>query len=323
MTHANLSDFSAVLLELYRCAHEQPLDEFQESALELVRPLVPFDKSMWGTATMRPTGVDIHTVHLHRTSQEMLDAYEQVKHEDTAAAAAATGSGTTVSVHSPIVNGGTELGEFTRRFMHQNVFISVDVNPETNFVHWISLFRSDIDAHCKEDERQRLALLQPHLKQALSMNRRKHLELLAPTIGELRQGRAVADLRGLIYDADPQFKELLRDEWPHSDGTTLPATLLESFSRGEEHVSGRWVIVRGHVAHRLLFLQARQRCRADSLTARERSIAKLIAKGETHKEIARRLARAPATVRNQIQTIYTKLDVGNIAGLIDAMRPID
>jgi len=127
----------------------------------------------------------------------------------------------------------------------------------------------------------------------------------------------------VIYGADPQFKALLRDEWPGSDGTTLPSMLLESFSRGEERVCGRWVVVRRHVAHRLLFLQARQRCRADSLTVRERGIAKLIAQGETHKEIARRLARAPATVRNQIQAIYAKLDVGNIAGLIDAMRPVD
>jgi hypothetical protein len=41
MRNADLSDFSAVLLELHRCADELPLGEFQESALELVRPLAP------------------------------------------------------------------------------------------------------------------------------------------------------------------------------------------------------------------------------------------------------------------------------------------
>ena len=80
--------------------------------------------------------------------------------------------------------------------------------------------------------------------------------------------------------------------------------------------------MRRHVEHGLLFLRARACCRANALTARERTIAQSIARGETHKEIAQGLARAPATVRNQIQAIYAKLEVGSIAGLIEAIRPL-
>ncbi len=86
---------------------------------------------------------------------------------------------------------------------------------------------------------------------------------------------------------------------------------------------GRTLVVRRQVEHQLLFLRARLRCRADALTVRERSVANLIARGATHKEVARQLARAPATIRNHIQTIYAKLEVANVAGLIEALQLAD
>ena len=45
--------------------------------------------------------------------------------------------------------------------------------------------------------------------------------------------------------------------------------------------------------------------------------------GHTYKEIAQRLERSPATIRNQIQSIYAKLEVGGIAALIEALRQAD
>jgi DNA-binding NarL/FixJ family response regulator len=45
-------------------------------------------------------------------------------------------------------------------------------------------------------------------------------------------------------------------------------------------------------------------------------VARRAARGETHKQIAQALDRSPATIRNQIQSIYEKLEVGNVAGLV-------
>ena len=38
--------------------------------------------------------------------------------------------------------------------------------------------------------------------------------------------------------------------------------------------------------------------------------AQLVVSGHTYKEIAQGLERSPATIRNQIQSIYAKLEVG-------------
>lgn len=79
--------YNHLLLNLYRLSHEQPVEHFQDQALDLLKPVLPFDSAMWGSATMTAAGIDIHTIHLHRQPPEMLQAYEEVKHLDTAAQA--------------------------------------------------------------------------------------------------------------------------------------------------------------------------------------------------------------------------------------------
>jgi LuxR family maltose regulon positive regulatory protein len=48
---------------------------------------------------------------------------------------------------------------------------------------------------------------------------------------------------------------------------------------------------------------------AESLSERERGILKLIAEGQSNKEIARQLAIAPETVKSHVKHIFTKLNV--------------
>lgn len=320
MRSADLTDFSDLLLTLYRLAHESAMDAFQDAALELVKPLVPFDSAMWGTATMRTTGVDIHSIHLHRSSPEMLLDYEQHKAHDLAAQAVLQHRHATGSFHTPSVVQDAGLLDFLQRHGHENIFITASTDPQTRFVHAISLFRSNRDAQGQDVERQWLERLRPHLMQALALNRASHLQRWAPAATGLPCGLAVADERGSIHHADAQFDALLQMEWPGWRGPDLPAALLALLRGGAQAHAGRVVVLHGQARHSLLFLRARPRCLADALSPREREVALLVARGCTHKEAAQRLHRAPATVRNHLQSIYSKLAVSNVAGLIDALR---
>lgn len=322
------ADFSTLLLRLYRLSQELPIQHFQDAALAQIKQVLPFDSSMWGTATTTASGIDIHTVHLHQKSPEMLQAYEPIKHLDSAAAAVFGKSNVTLSVNSQNWFGGAGMGEmrdFLRRFEQENVFITADSNPRTHFVHWISLYRADKDALGSEAERQLLGQLAPHVMQALALNRVMHLgqlgQLDAADKALSPYGSAIADARGVLYHADPQFHALAEAEWQDWRGPTLPVDLMAhllSLDRG--CFVGRTLVVRRYFEHGLLFLKARARCLADQLTEREWTIARAIAKGESHKEIAQALGRSPATVRNQIQGIYDKLQVSSIALLIEALR---
>ena len=320
MRVADLSDFSDLLLTLYRLAHEASLDEFQDGALELIKPVVPFDSAMWGTATMTSTGVDIHTIHLHRSSPEMLLDYEQHKAHDTAAQAVLEHRHATGFFHTPSTAHDAGLRDFLRRYEHENIFITASTDPATRFVHAISLFRSNQDAQGHEEERQWLERLRPHLMQALAFNHATHLQRWAPAATGLPRGLAVADLRGTVHHADAPFDTLLRTEWAGWQCAVLPPTLLKSFLSGAHEHVGTTLVVRGQVQHGLLFLRGRPRCLADALSPREREVALLVAQGCTYKQVAQRLHRAPATVRNHLQSIHSKLAVCNVAGLIEALR---
>ena len=323
MSAADLPDFSDLLLKLYRLAHVKPIDLFQDAALELIKPVVPFDSSMWGTATMTPTGVDIHTIHLHRSPPEMLLEYAQHKASDTAAQSVLQHRTATGRFHTPATAHDPDLRDFLSRYGHENYFITAITDPGTQFVHAISLFRAQRDAHCQEDEREWLGHLRPHLMQALALNRSTHLQCWASAETGLRRGLAVADLRGVVYQADVQFETLLRAEWPGWKGGVLPQALLQPLQCGEAVYAGAMLVVRGHAQHGLLFLRARPLCPADALSPREWAVARLMAQGCTHKQVAQQLSRAPATVRNHLQSIYDKLEVSNVAGMIDALRLAD
>jgi len=316
------TELSGILLDLYRLAHESPLQAFQSSALALLKPRLPFDSAMWGTATHTPTGIDIHTIHLENQPAEMLASYERVKHQDTAAERVGLQLRSTIGFnardwfHRP---DQAELRAHGRRFEQANFFITTDYHPPSGFVHWITLFRASERARCSTHEEQLLALLAPHVMQALTLNRVAHLDRLE-TPAAAGRGHAIADPRGVMCHADAVFETLLADEWTGWRGTRLPAPLLTHLQRGAvRHLGARTVVTSRH-AHGLLFLAARPRCRADGLAPRELAVAHLLAHGATYKEIARTLERSPATVRNQIRSVYDKLEVTNVAGLIEALR---
>lgn len=326
-THDELQRYSELLLRLYRMAQDLPIAEFQDAALGLVKGVLPFDSSLWGTAAPSQGGPDIHTVHLHNKSPEMLPAYESVKHQDSAVAAMFAQPRATRGYHLETWfadPGQKEIRDMMRRFEIENMLATTVIDPSTRFAHWILLYRADRDAGYTPEEVARLELLAPHVMEALAINRKMHLDRLGPAEQDaLPRGSAIADMRGVVYHADACFEALAAEEWPDWQASRLPDLLSAHFQQDGERFRGRAVVVDARVEQQLLFLNARPRCRADGLTAREFTIAKLIAKGDTHKEIAQTLARSPATVRNQIQAIYEKLGVGNIAGLIEELRLVD
>lgn len=322
MATRRLDEFSDTLLSLYRAASEQPLDAFQGVALSIVKGVLPFDSSMWGTATNTEAGIDIHSIHLHNSSQDMLDLYEEVKHQDTAVAMLSRTPRATLAFHSPSLFAGREhsgMRALCGKFGHANMLISANLLPDTGLVQWISLYRADADAHCGERERGLLELLAPHVMQALATNRITHLDALRSNRPGASEGVAIADAHGVLYHADADFEASMRGEWSGSDGRTLPPPLLEHFAResgpGSRPWRGETTVVRCWFDRGLMFLRARPRKPVDSLTEREYTIAKLLAQGGTHKHVARALNRSPATVRNQIQAIYQKLGVNNVVAL--------
>ena len=319
---AKPNDVNEVLLDLYRLSHEMPIHNFQDAALEQIKTLVPFDSSMWGTANLEH-GTEMHTVHLHQKSPEMLVEYDSVKDHDSIAAALARAPRVTLTINSDHWFGDPkkrEFRDFLSRHQHENMLVTSTYNASSHMVHWMSLYRADRDDHCTHSERELIATLAPHVMQALALNRLTHLERLeASDRALLPHGAAIVDPNGCIHHIDANLQSLMRDEWNDWSNAVLPSELLSACRSVSSTYIGRTCIVKSNIEHGLLFLRGRPRCKADALTAREMKIAIYISQGLSYKEIALELNRAPATVRNQIQLIYEKLQVNNIARLIAEM----
>lgn len=319
------NDLNEVLLNLYCLSREMPIHKFQNAALEQIKVLVPFDSSMWGTACLEH-GIEMHTVHLHQSSPDMLLEYDTVKEQDTVGAVLTQAPRMTLAINSDQWFGDRkkrDLRDFLSRYRHENMLITSTYNATNHMSHWISLYRSDRHEHCNDSERELISILGPHVMQALAINRLTHLERVDQSDRALLpHGVAIAETNGCLHHIDASFQSLMRGEWNAWNSAVLPSELLLTCQSARSTFRGRTCIIQSHIEHGLLFLRGRTRCNADSLTAHEKRIALYISEGLTYKEIARELNRAPATIRNQIQAIYEKLQVNSIAMLIAEMRKV-
>jgi DNA-binding NarL/FixJ family response regulator len=114
------------------------------------------------------------------------------------------------------------------------------------------------------------------------------------------------------------FFETLRKEWPGWSPPLLPRALLAALRSARRFV-GKCITVDATPESGMLFLVARERASAERLTPAEAAVARLIAHGRSYKEAARELSRSPATVRNQLHSVYTKLEIDNNVALTRLM----
>lgn len=325
MDEAKLDAFSDLLLQIYRTSAELPLEAYQDGVLNLLKSVVPFDSSMWGTATyVDGQGLDIHTIQLHNQSMQMIQEYESVKHLDTTAAMVEGKQQTTQAFHCGSWFADSRFGayrEFQARHEIENVMISAYTDMNTMAAQWVSLFRADEDQHCRPEDLRMLSRIAPHLMQGLRHNRMRHMNSLTGSGLNTPREAVIADARGVVHYITPGADELLRQEWGSAwQGGRLPAALMAWLSSHSDAWLGNTVVVTHQVRQDLLFVQLRARCAADDLTPRQQEIAHLMARGLSHKEAARDLNLAPATVRKQIQNVYEKLGVNNVAGMIAALK---
>lgn len=301
--------------------------EFQDELLGALKSCIPFDSSMWGTATMTSNGIDVHSIHLHQSSQAMLFAYEAVKHQDSPAQRLAEQSVTTLSFNSDIEFAGPGkegMRILCEEFGHRNGLITCEINPFTKFVHWLSLYRKDSKAVCTKLEIQLLDNLAPHLMQALAINRRMHLDKLVGDIARQSWSVAIADARGVLYHSGNQFWELVEGEWNIQDRERLPSALLKGLL-DKNQVIGHTIVVHCKHEYGLMYLQARPWARVDGLSPREFTVAKMLATGMSQKEVAAKARRSPETIRSQIRIVFEKLEITNVVMLAPhlALRDYD
>jgi DNA-binding CsgD family transcriptional regulator len=180
------------------------------------------------------------------------------------------------------------------------------------------LVRTQLGDRYSSEDQERLQALAPLVDELLAINRAQSLAR-SPNLGAQELPVALASRAGALLVSTPAFARLM---WP---GEASQTSLLAP-DCGRALQAGRaWPLPGGK--HSLIglpeddgwLLRLRPSGRLDQLTRREREVAGLYAGGSSYKEISKRLALSPATVRNHLANIYRKLEVGHRSGLIAAL----
>ena len=318
---------SDLVSRLYRAARELPTQDFQEAAIELVKPVLRFESSFWGIGIVKAPGLDVLSVHEHESDPEFLQTWNQINAQDPVVPICFANPGTTIQFHAAtLFTSPTDaaMRDLTRRFGRESALITQVPHEDSGTSQYLSFFRPDRRALYSESERLACQTLIPHLAEALRISRA--LNATSQVFDALENGKRallLADFSGRIRFAQQRFLQLVALEWPQFDGMRLPTPLW--LAPGQP---GRTVYVGGAVHFKvqpcgdMLLVEARLKTAFDRLPTQRGRIASLYACGHSAKAIARRLGLAPSTVRNQIRAAYEALGITSKAQLIAAAQPL-
>lgn len=302
------------ILELHRAGRESAYSQFQPRALDIVGEIVSFDSAWWGNASAEP--LEIHRLHLHNCDDSILETYTPYMDQDFFRAALMANPGKTINMSDL-----TTRERFTRTELYKKVgkryhvewsLGTLMLEPVSSLQEFLTLWRHDGNRPFTETDRQAKELLMPHLTEA---HRTARLNEVMNNGNAYGSKWALADDRGFLREASPDFIHTLRAKWPDWQGSRLPSPIVEPVIAAEacQFEDFKIGIARKNPFR---FLWVEDRGILDELSLREREVARRYALGKTHAEIAKELGLSPATVRNHLARCYRKLSVNNKAELV-------
>ncbi len=291
-----------LLLEIYRTARERVSAEYQAVTLELIRPVLPFSSYRWRVSQGSTDG------------RACRNEYCQGDVPDWPPVDVAWGAGAADTLNlRPGSTGACPAAP-------QHALVTTFVQPDTLRAHEFVFYRSEGDGAFSEQERLLCQQLVPHLIESQTINRTLGIARLSGHHRSPHRSLGIVDMHGVLHYQEGEFSNQLRREWPDWQGNSLPPPLHKALlETGQELFLGRLLVVTRLVDEDLVILRVRSRKPVDDLSARQLLVALQIAQGLSHKEVARKMCIAPATVRNHIQAIHTRLQVRNSAELVEQL----
>lgn len=306
---------SNLLFDIYRLAQTSPPKEFQTRALDAVRKVIDFDSAVWGSGVVLPEGPYIHELHSHHQSPEMLANWEHIKHLDTLNREAFQHLGQTINadisdpywqqrIHPEI------LAHVTRYGMNHTL-ATINADMILGFFTGISFYRANPDRPFSKTDSELKQNLMSHLVEAWNINRFNFISRHSSS-KQSAISRAIIDKEGILHNATQHFENMIQSEWPDWHGPLLPIEMMDTFfSKRQQQFKGKDIVVSLNAINDLFLISIRKTSAVDSLSQREMSVANLFGRGMDYNGIAAELHISPATVRNHLKSIYSKLGVNN------------
>lgn len=318
--------FSDLLLELYRLGQDAPAAEFQRLALDRMREVFDFDSAFWATGVvMHGEGVIPHAFHLYRQPPDMMESWMRINKNDELAFEAFSQQGTTINAAlcGPYWQSrfSPEGRKHIKRYGMAHSLNTIIAEPVLQIWTGVAFYRAEPEHPFTEDERLLKQNLTPHLAEAWNISRFGFVNSARNNGTRPSHGRAICDIKGVLYNADRNFTGFMLAEWPDWAGPQLPQELLKMLTgKNPRRYAGCHAVISVETLNNMELLSVRKISAIDELSSREHDVAALFAKGADYRAIADALHIAPVTVRNHLQNIYSKLGVSNKIEMVRLMQ---
>lgn len=299
------------VIQIYRAAQRQRADAFAKTAFTWLQRHLANDRAVIVTSLRGATWVDAH-FHGVPHPRALMESHDRVRHLDPLGKRILANP---LVVHrqshdSPEIAGPrfASFREHLRQYDGRYVLGIAVPNDQDETLSVLMAIRGWKSAGDFDDHDFALfEAVAPHVVEAFAVNRTTSL---GGADGPSAAAVASIDADGRFLGTTPAFVRIF---WPQEPPGTayLPSVVLKRLRRGLPWPlpGGAYTLHADEEAGGGYLLRLRSTSPADRLSARERQIAGMFARGASYKAIAAELSLAPATVRNHLQNLYAKLGV--------------
>ena len=318
-----LQAVSSWLLDMHELSTAIEFDAFPKKALGDLGQFIPHQASFWGGGRITADIPVLHYLYINDIDPATLVAWEAHKNEVSTTTKLLAENAGQAYVFSAAQSPDDPL--FARIFGLDGISDILTIflfDGQHGLYHALSLYRRNGVAF-SETERGIFQAVVPHLVRGLRSCHIAHINRLSKSPLISLATKAIVDKEGFLHFAEDRLITSLRTEWPDWRGPMLPLEAWGMLSRTNalrRQFVGRSIVLSLEGSATLLLLSARPKLAVDDLSGREREVAMLFASGLKYKEIAQRLNVSPSTVRCQLNSVYTKLNVNDKGALAEYLK---
>lgn len=306
--------FDDMVREIYLFGAENDPSATAEFGIELLERRVGFDTAWFGWASLSATETRVRASATRNLPGRYTEFWSEIAREDILAKELRDRQGPTIATYNRRQRRQTEgMVSLCEQFSIDRMACSISRRPQRSTSFFCAAYRSG--ARARDWSRSELDVIRTvagHIQCAMQAHVRHRAS-------DRSDARLLFDCDGHVVLGFAQLKRNLPGLLKYFQEDCLANALWRKL-KTEQYVAlpGTSLSVELAVPAESMGLRAatvRKRRQLDELTPRERQVARLLAKGWTAGKIADELGTRRTTVRNQTQSIHSKLAVGRRAEL--------
>jgi len=290
-----------LIRQLYRKSIQLEANVFKEQALRMLHEVIPFDGAMWATGSFEK---DMHSVVLLELDSSFSDTLMTMHEVNPLVRALPMNLGSAVDMQDVISDDEFYQSDMYKQCFSQfgieRILSSAHVQYRSGVFTVLSLYRFNREDVFSEEEKELQSRALFHLLSAASHNQLFHLKQVQ------QNNAAICDIHGFIYEAEPEFLDLVDTYYKTRKSNQLPIMPDVESEQETEYLMWKFSPLGD-----LFCVEIWPKGILDILTAREKEVVQGVSSGKTFKEIAKELSLSPSTVSNHLYKIYNKLNISS------------